>query len=50
MHISLNPKRLRRYKDVARLLWRHGRADIVRKAGLEDSLRDEALSSDGAAV
>jgi predicted unusual protein kinase regulating ubiquinone biosynthesis (AarF/ABC1/UbiB family) len=48
MHVSLKPKRLRRYKDVARLLWRHGRSDLVRSAGLEDALSDEALPSDGA--
>lgn len=48
MHVSLKPERLRRYADVARLLWRHGRSDLVRSAGLEDALDGEDLPSDGA--
>ena len=48
MHISLRPERLRRYADVARLLWRHGRSDLVRSAGLEDALDGEELPPDGA--
>jgi len=36
--VSLKPERLKRYKDVAVLLVRHGRSDLVKQAGLEDSL------------
>ena len=34
--ISLKPKHLKRYKDLAWLFMKYGRADLVRKAGLED--------------
>lgn len=48
MALSLRPKHLSRYADIARLLVRHGRGDLVRSAGLTDSL---ALSEgDGRAV
>lgn len=49
MGLSLKPERLRRYRDVARLLWRHGRSDLVRAAGLEESLGDEELPPEVAA-
>jgi predicted unusual protein kinase regulating ubiquinone biosynthesis (AarF/ABC1/UbiB family) len=46
MGISLKPDRLRRYKDVAMLLIKYGRSDLISKAGLEDSvLPAELLSS-----
>src|SRR5580765_2488458 len=38
MGISLRPERLKRYKDVAVLLWKHGRSDIVKSAGLEEAM------------
>lgn len=38
MGISLKPERLRRLKDIARLLWKYGRSDLVNKAGLGDAL------------
>lgn len=38
MGISLKPKHVKRYADVARLLWKYGRSDVVRQAGLEDAL------------
>ena len=38
MALSLRPKHLSRYADIARLLVRHGRGDLVRSAGLTDSL------------
>jgi predicted unusual protein kinase regulating ubiquinone biosynthesis (AarF/ABC1/UbiB family) len=41
--VSLKPERLKRYKDVAMLLMKYGRSDLVKQAGLEDSLDlDEA--------
>ncbi len=33
---SLHPKRLKRYRDIARLLFKYGRKDLVNRAGLED--------------
>ncbi|MCF8080954.1 MAG: hypothetical protein K9K88_16875 [Desulfobacterales bacterium] len=38
MGISLKPKHLKRYKDIALLLIKYGRADIVKHAGLQDAL------------
>ena len=46
MAISLNPKNLKRYKDIALLLVKYGRSDLVRKAGLEDVVADEMLLAD----
>jgi len=36
MSISLKPEHLARYKDVARLLFKYGRSDLVTNAGLND--------------
>jgi predicted unusual protein kinase regulating ubiquinone biosynthesis (AarF/ABC1/UbiB family) len=36
--VSLKPERLKRYKDVTMLLVKYGRSDLVKQAGLEDSL------------
>jgi predicted unusual protein kinase regulating ubiquinone biosynthesis (AarF/ABC1/UbiB family) len=36
MSISLKPEHLARYKDVALLLFKYGRGDLVRSAGLDD--------------
>jgi ubiquinone biosynthesis protein len=38
MAISLRPEHLKRYKDIAVLLMRYGRADLVRSAGLDASI------------
>ena len=38
MVVSLKPERLKRYKDVALLLVKYGRSDLVKQAGLEGSL------------
>jgi predicted unusual protein kinase regulating ubiquinone biosynthesis (AarF/ABC1/UbiB family) len=38
MALSLKPEHLRRYKDMALLLMRYGRADLVRSAGLEEAI------------
>jgi ubiquinone biosynthesis protein len=42
MGISLRPEHLQRYRDVARLLVKYGRSDLVRQAGLEDVFQEEA--------
>src|SRR5215212_7209895 len=38
MAISLRPEHLKRYKDMALVLMRYGRADLVRSAGLEEAI------------
>jgi predicted unusual protein kinase regulating ubiquinone biosynthesis (AarF/ABC1/UbiB family) len=40
MGISLKPEHLKRYKDVAWLLVKYGRSDLVKHAGLEEVLTD----------
>ena len=44
--VSLKPQRLKRYKDVALLLVKYGRSDLVKQAGLEDHLEldEQALA------
>ncbi len=46
MGLSLHPERLKRYKDVARLLFKYGRSDLVRRAGLDEALAGESLTAD----
>ena len=41
MVLSLKPSHLNRYREIALLLARHGRQDLVRSAGLEDALSEE---------
>jgi ubiquinone biosynthesis protein len=43
--VSLKPERLKRYKDVAMLLIKYGRSDLISQAGLEDSVLPEELTS-----
>jgi ubiquinone biosynthesis protein len=40
MGISLRPEHLKRYREMAQLLFRYGRSDLVRSAGLEGALDD----------
>ena len=46
MRLSMRPRHLRRYRQIAALLVRHGRGDLVRSAGLDSVLGDE-LPRDG---
>jgi predicted unusual protein kinase regulating ubiquinone biosynthesis (AarF/ABC1/UbiB family) len=49
MGLSLQPKHLARYRDIARLLIRYGRSDLVRDLdidGLQESDRDAPLCED----
>lgn len=39
--LSLRPEHVKRYKDIARLLFKYGRGDWVRRAGLTDLLPEE---------
>jgi ubiquinone biosynthesis protein len=45
--IALRPRNLRRYRDIGRLLFKYGRADLVRSAGLTDALTDLRTESAG---
>jgi len=49
MAISLKPKHLARYSDLARLLAKYGRRDLVEGAGLEDALPKEERRPDSGA-
>jgi predicted unusual protein kinase regulating ubiquinone biosynthesis (AarF/ABC1/UbiB family) len=50
MGISLNPQHLKRYKDIAVLLMKYGRSDLVKNAGLEAALKDEIEFDQAAAA
>ena len=45
MGVLLKPERLKRYKDVALLLIKYGRSDLISQAGLEDSVLPDELTS-----
>ena len=49
MGILIKPERLKRYKDVALLLIKYGRSDLISQAGLEDSVLPEEMQSTTAA-
>jgi ubiquinone biosynthesis protein len=40
--MNVSPKHLKRYKDIALLLWKYGRSDLVRQMGIDDALASEA--------
>jgi predicted unusual protein kinase regulating ubiquinone biosynthesis (AarF/ABC1/UbiB family) len=42
MALSLKPKHVSRYKDIAALLWKHGRGDIARNLDSETPTREAA--------
>jgi ubiquinone biosynthesis protein len=42
--LSLHPERLRRYKDVGRLLYKYGKTDLVKRAGLDEAIAGEAFA------
>ncbi len=46
MALSLNPRHVKRYGQIAALLAKHGRSDLVRQGGLESVLGEE-LPTDG---
>jgi ubiquinone biosynthesis protein len=41
MGLTLKPEHLKRYAQLARVLMRHGRSDLVRQSGLESALLEE---------
>lgn len=50
MVVSLKPERLKRYKDVAMLLIKYGRSDLISAAGLEDSVLPDEIAEDAGAA
>ncbi len=44
MGLSLHPERLRRYADIARVLYKYGKSDLVRRAGLDEAIAGDALA------
>jgi ubiquinone biosynthesis protein len=50
MSISLRPAHLRRYRDIARLLIKHGRSDLVSQVGLDSCLDDAEPEAAGDAA
>ena len=47
--VSLNTKHLKRYKDVVMLLAKYGRSDLVKQAGLGESIELDEKISEGVA-
>src|SRR5512140_1082733 len=45
MALSVDPTHLKRYKDIARLLLKHGRGDLVERASLEDVFAGDVIES-----
>ncbi len=50
MVVSLKPERLKRYKDVAMLLIKYGRSDLLRPAGLENSVLPEEIAEESGTI
>ena len=46
MVVSLKPERLKRYKDVALLLIKYGRSDLISVAGLEGSVLPDEIAAE----
>jgi predicted unusual protein kinase regulating ubiquinone biosynthesis (AarF/ABC1/UbiB family) len=47
MTLTEGAARLGRYGDIAHLLWKYGRSDIVKRAGLAPELQDEEAPAAG---
>ena len=50
MVVSLKPERLKRYKDVAMLLIKYGRSDLISVAGLEGSVLPDEIAAESEAA
>jgi predicted unusual protein kinase regulating ubiquinone biosynthesis (AarF/ABC1/UbiB family) len=46
MAVSLKPERLKRYKDIGKLLIKHGRSDLISAAGLEGSILPDEIAAE----
>jgi predicted unusual protein kinase regulating ubiquinone biosynthesis (AarF/ABC1/UbiB family) len=49
MGISLRPEHLKRYRDIAKLLFKYGRSDLVNTAGLDEALPPDETREEAAA-
>src|ERR1044071_8522014 len=47
MKLSLKPQHLRRYKEIARLLFRYANTDVVEQFGIQDEFTDRPAPSSG---
>ena len=50
MVMSLKPERLKRYKDVAMLLIKYGRSDLISPAGLENSVLPGEIAAESGTI
>ncbi len=50
MVVSFKPERLKRYKDVAMLLIKYGRSDLISPAGLENSVLPEEIAEESGTI
>jgi predicted unusual protein kinase regulating ubiquinone biosynthesis (AarF/ABC1/UbiB family) len=46
MALSWQPRRLGRYRDLALILWKYGRSDLLSRAGLEEVLAEDLPPDD----
>src|SRR5262245_49993728 len=42
MALSLKSEHLKRYRDIARLLWKYGRSNLIAPEGLEEALGESS--------
>jgi len=47
MKISMSANHLKRYKQIAMLLWKYGRSDIVQQMGIDDSIDPAEVNTSG---
>ena len=47
--MNISPKHLKRYGEIARLLWKYGRSDLVRQMDIDDALEPAELQGRAAA-
>ncbi|HYE99777.1 MAG TPA: AarF/UbiB family protein [Planctomycetota bacterium] len=45
MGLSLKPRSIKRYKDIARLFLKYGRSDLLRSTGLDEALEGETAAA-----
>jgi ubiquinone biosynthesis protein len=50
MVVTFKPERLKRYKDVAKLLIKYGRSDLISPAGLENSVLPEEIAQETGSI
>lgn len=47
--IAITPAHLSRYKDIALLLWKYGRSDLVTEAGLDEAIDSKMVACESSA-